>query len=133
MTITQTEAIELLATDLDYVDTYDTLTDYDNFSPYHQQMFDKYLGLSLARRKSLKQLDNIFVNLLGYIKSNIHRLDLTKDYGYLLTLTIEYVQNLKRCPIHLRVCLYQLLAMSVKLELLANIYEKSLDRSDKLS
>ena len=119
MTITQTEAIELLATDLDYVDRDDTLLTL-NLTHYHQQMFDHYLGLTPKQRKSLKQLDNIFVNLIGHIQSNLHTLDLHKYDN--LTNVIDTIKGCKRDPTLLRVCLYQLLALSVKLELLAIIY-----------
>jgi len=119
MTITQTKAIDLLSTDLDYVDT---LTDFDNLSDTHRQMFGHYLTLNNKQRKSLKQLDNIFVNLIGYLQSNLYKLDLSQDYSHLLTNVIDTIQGCKRCRIHLRVCLYQILAMSVKIELLAKMY-----------
>ena len=119
MTITQTEAIELLATDLDYIDRDDTILTL-NLTHYHQQMFDHYLGLTPTKRKSLKQLDNIFVNLIGHIQSNLHKLDLHK-YDH-MTNIIDTIQGCKRDPIHLRVCLYQILSMSVKFELLAKMY-----------
>ena len=118
MTITQTEAIELLATDLDCVDTDDTLLTL-TLTDRHQQLLDHYLGLTSRQRKSLKQLDNMFVKLLAYIQLNIQRLDLSHT---LLTNVIDTIQGCKRNPTLLRVCLYQLLALSVKLELLAIIY-----------
>ena len=119
-TITQTEAIGLLSKGLDYVDNDDTLQTLD-LTHYHKQMFEPYYRLTPRQRKSLKHLDSILLQLVDYIASNLYKLDI-EDYCHLMSKAIDAIQGCKRDPIHLRVCLYQLLALSIKIEFLAIIY-----------
>ena len=115
MTITQEEALQILNTPLHDVEAPDN---FGCLSDIHIEM-DNYLN---AKPRSLTSIGSTLFHLIGHMQSNLYKLGLFMDYGHILNADIQHIKNSNRCPVKLRVCIYQLLAKSIILELLANVY-----------
>ena len=116
-TITQTKALDLANGDLEYLD-YDY--SYDNLSQRHQSIMDRYLQ---GKPKSLTNIDKALYYLINEIVTNMHLMQMRPSH------IVEFMhqqsdtfKSMDKCPIKLRVGLYQLLAKSIRIELLRQMY-----------
>jgi len=115
MTITQEEALEVLNTDLDYLD-YDA--EYPTLSYHHQRIMDEYLESDIH---SLDNINSVIEQLTHHIclSAMFLRIPSRVVQDYIAKESAHFKQI---STTSLRLCIFQMLAKSIILETLTHTF-----------